>query len=157
MLFLASKLWAQEVAKQFNSRYIVNYLDLNNEVFYHKPDKIFSLHWHWKIPQEICNKYFIVGFHSADLPKFRGGSPIANQLKAGITKTKITAFRVTEKFDTGPILLKRDLLLNSNPDIMYNRLRNIVPEMIQQILDGNYAETPQNSDEATFYTRAQAS
>lgn len=154
-LFLSSRSWAQEVAKQFNSDYLVapeGFLEVQWEVI----DKIFSLHWHWRIPEELCSKYYIVGFHAADLPKFRGGSPIQNQLKRGITKTKLTAFRVTEKFDAGPILLKRDLSLDSDTNIMYNRFRNIVPEMIQQILDGNYVETPQDDSKATFFSRSDA-
>ena len=157
LMFLAARPWAQEVARQFNGDYITSPLDINNALWYNKPDIVFSLHWHWKIHPDLCNNFNIIGFHSADLPKFRGGSPIANQLKAGITRTKLTAFRVTEKFDAGNILLKRDLTLDSDPAIMYNRLRNIVPEMIQQIMDGNYVETPQDDTQATFHSRKDAS
>ena len=157
MLFLASKSWAQEVCRQFDGTYITEPAQYDKGFSdVRLGEKVFSLHWHWKMPDWIVNNHYVVGFHSADLPKFRGGSPIQNQLKAGITRTKITAFKVTERFDAGPILLKRDLSLDSNTDIMYNRLRNIVPEMIQQILDGNYVETPQDETQATFVTRADA-
>ena len=46
-----------------------------------------------------------------NLPKFRGGSPIQNQIIRGITKSKISAFRVNSVIDGGDICLKRHINL----------------------------------------------
>jgi methionyl-tRNA formyltransferase len=79
-------------------------------------ETIFFVHWHWKIPPEIHGKYNCIGFHATDLPFGRGGSPIKNLLKLGYKKTKITAFRIVEEMDAGPIYLKKTLSLKGTED-----------------------------------------
>ena len=54
------------------------------------PKLIFFPDWSWIIPNEIVQKYQCVCFHESNLPKFRGGSPIQNQIIRGIKKTKTT-------------------------------------------------------------------
>ena len=48
------------------------------------PKLIFFPDWSWIIPNEIVQKYQCVCFHESNLPKFRGSSPIQNQIIRGI-------------------------------------------------------------------------
>ena len=42
-----------------------------------------------------------------DLPYGRGGSPLQNLILKGKKTTKITAFKMIDKIDAGPIYLKK--------------------------------------------------
>jgi len=116
---------------------------------------VFFLHWSWKIPKEIFNKFDCVSFHPSPLPKYRGGSPIHNQLKDGITETKFTAFKTVEKMDAGDIYLQKDLSLEGNMDDIYKRMERLATEMIFNIIKNNPKPRPQTG-KPTFYTRARA-
>ena len=78
------------------------------------PKYIFFPDWSWMIPTEIVNNYKCICFHESNLPKFRGGSPIQNQIIRGIRKTKSTAFLMNEGLDEGDILLQRNLSLDGS-------------------------------------------
>ena len=75
-----------------------------------EPRYIFFPHWSWKIPKEIYEHYECVAFHMTDLPYGRGGSPLQNLIVREKYYTQISAFRVTEGMDEGPIYLKHPLL-----------------------------------------------
>ena len=101
------------------------------------PDYIFFPHWSWIIPEKIYENFKCIVFHMTDLPFGRGGSPLQNLIKRGITKTKISAIRVNSGIDTGDIYLKKDLDLCGTAEEIYIRASNIVfNEMIPEILEG---------------------
>ena len=75
------------------------------------PEYIFFPDWSWMIPKEIVENYRCVCFHESNLPKFRGGSPLQNQILRGITKTKTTAFFMKDGLDNGDIILQKNLSL----------------------------------------------
>ena len=57
-----------------------------------------------------------IQFHSSDLPKFKGGSPIQNQILKEIKKTKLTAFKINNIIDGGDICMKSNILLNGKAE-----------------------------------------
>ena len=73
------------------------------------PDYVFFTDWSWIVPKKIIDNFKCICFHESDLPKFRGGSPIQNQIIRGIKITKTTAFVMTNEIDAGEILLKKKL------------------------------------------------
>ena len=86
-------------------------------------DLIIFLGWSWIIPKDITNKYTCIGIHPSDLPKYRGGSPIQNQIINGVTKTKISLMTVSEKLDGGDIWLKHDLdLSGENIEVIFKEI-----------------------------------
>jgi len=86
--------------------------ELNKEIIYNiNPKWIFFPHWSWIIPPEIYKKYTCVVFHITDLPFGRGGSPLQNLISKKIYKTKISALKVTENLDAGPIYLKENFYI----------------------------------------------
>ena len=99
-----------------------------------KPQYIFFPDWSWKVPEEIVRNFNCVCFHESDLPKFRGGSPIQNQIIRGVKKTKTTAFLMNEGIDTGDILLKKNLSLEGNLTDIFIRMQKNDFEMTQKII-----------------------
>ena len=55
------------------------------------------------IPRRLYNNFLCIQFHSSNLPSFRGGSPIQNQIIKGLLKTKISALKVEKRLDSGKI------------------------------------------------------
>ena len=87
-----------------------------------KIDLIFVIGWSDILSDEIVDTYICVGMHPSDLPQYRGGSPIQNQIIDGITSTKASLFRLTSKLDVGGVYLKESLSLkgDSMDDIFLN-------------------------------------
>ena len=102
-----------------------------------KPRYIFFPHWSEKVPKNIINTFECVCFHETDLPYGRGGSPIQNLIILGHTKTVITALKMNEEFDSGPIYLKESLSLEGLAEEIYNRASIVVAEMIKTIITNN--------------------
>jgi len=116
------------------------------------PTMIFFPDWSWIIPSDIINNYKCVCFHESDLPKFRGGSPIQNQIILGIKKTKSTAFLMTEKLDDGDILLQKELSLEGNLTEIFDRMITNDYQMINEIIKGKFTLKKQKG-RSTFYKR----
>ena len=97
-------------------------------------EKIFIPHWSFKIPESIYRNFECVLFHMTDLPYGRGGSPLQNLIKLGHKRTKISAIKVIEGVDSGPIYLKRDLELNGTATEIFLRSSSIIFSMILEII-----------------------
>ena len=67
-------------------------------------------------------------------PKFRGGSPVQNQILKGLKKTKLCAFKVEKKLDSGDLCLKKDLNLNGSAEDIFKRIENIAFKEIKTSL-----------------------
>ena len=67
-----------------------------------------------------------IQFHASNLPLGRGGSPIQNQILLGVKKTKLSAFKISEKLDEGPVCLKRDLELKGRAIDIYKNIETII-------------------------------
>ncbi len=120
-----------------------------------QPLYIFFPHWSWLIPREIYSRWECVVFHMTDLPFGRGGSPLQNLLSRGIYHTKISALRVTDGVDEGPIYLKRDLdLSEGSAEEIYRRAAEIVfREMIPEIIKNRPVPTAQEGKGIYFPRR----
>jgi len=116
------------------------------------PKFIFFPDWSWKVDEKIIRDFKCVCFHVADLPKFRGGSPIQNQIIRGIVKTKTSAFFMTEKLDAGDILLKKDLSLKGSTDEIFERMIKNDYDMIVQIINNKFKIQKQKG-KPSFYRR----
>mgnify|MGYP003347168232 CR=1 FL=1 len=116
------------------------------------PKIIFFPDWSWIVPTEIVTNYKCVCFHESNLPKFRGGSPIQNQILRGIKKTKTTAFIMTDKLDAGDILLQQDLSLSGSISDIFSRMQKNDYEMIIKIIAGKY-EVKKQKSVTTIYKR----
>ena len=118
------------------------------------PRFVFFPHWSWVIPSSIYSSFECVLFHMTDLPYGRGGSPLQNLILEGNITTKISALRVTEGIDEGPIYCKRTLSLDGSAEAIYKRASDIVfTDMIPYILENAPAPTGQTGKPHIFSRR----
>lgn len=92
---------------------------------------IFFVGWSDIIDKEIYQKYDCFCYHPSDLPNYRGGSPIQNQIIDGILKTKGTLFKITNRIDGGDIYKKKILNLSGNMDNIFRNLHKNSHELIK--------------------------
>ena len=117
------------------------------------PKYIFFPHWSKKVDTKIVNNYECVCFHETDLPYGRGGSPIQNLILRNQKKTIITALKMTDKIDAGPIYLKKQLKLNGSAQQIYERASKKVYKMISIIVKKKIMPIAQKGNVVRFNRR----
>lgn len=117
------------------------------------PRYIFFLHWNWLVPKDIWARHECVCFHMTDLPYGRGGSPLQNLIVAGFQQTKLTALRMVEDLDAGPIYAKRSLSLEGRAEDIYLRAGETSWDMIRWIVDKEPETAPQEGEVTRFKRR----
>jgi methionyl-tRNA formyltransferase len=157
------KSWNIVNAKKLRSFYKNNYdvriitgkRDLSNKRLKKlNPRFVFFPHWSWIIPKNIYKEFECVVFHMTDLPFGRGGSPLQNLIERGVVNTKISAIRVDDGIDTGPIYLKRSLNLNGKASDIFIRFSEIVfKDMITHIVKNEPCPVPQKGKAVEFKRR----
>jgi methionyl-tRNA formyltransferase len=123
------------------------------EVAEFRPDYIFFLHWSWKVPAEIIRSHECVCFHMTDVPYGRGGSPLQNLIVRGHSHTKLTALRMVEEFDAGPVYLKEDLCLAGSAEEVFVRASRLSAQMIRTIIEMQPQPTEQMGEATVFRRR----
>ena len=120
------------------------------------PRYIFFFHWSWKVPVEILQEYECIGFHMADLPYGRGGTPLQNLILRGHKETMLSAFRLADEMDAGPIYLKENLSLEGSAENIYLRASLLAAQMVRRILEENPQPVPQEGEPTVFQRRKPA-
>jgi methionyl-tRNA formyltransferase len=111
------------------------------------PRYIFFLHWSWKVPAEIINRYDCVCFHMTDVPYGRGGSPLQNLIVRGHKTTKLTALKMVDEMDAGPVYFKEDLSIEKgSAEEIYIRATYKEAEMIKRIISEEMEPVPEESE-----------
>jgi len=117
------------------------------------PRYVFFLHWSWMVPSSIVDAFECVCFHMTDLPFGRGGTPLQNLIARGHRETVMTAFRMTDELDAGPIYLKRPLSLEDSAQEIYLRATEVSAAMIARIVAEEPEPAPQTGEVTTFTRR----
>lgn len=117
------------------------------------PRYIFFPHWSLIVPTKILNTYECVCFHETDLPYGRGGSPIQNLILEGHKSSKLSALRMIDKLDAGPIYLKKNISLEGSAQEIYKRNATAVAEMIKEIIAKNPKPVEQKGKIVNFKRR----
>jgi methionyl-tRNA formyltransferase len=116
------------------------------------PRYVFFPHWSWRVPGEITRAFECVCFHESDVPYGRGGSPIQNLIMGGHGTTVISAIRMTDEFDGGPVYMKRPLSLVGRAQEIFERAAQIVVDMMHEMALTEPLPLPQTG-EATYFIR----
>ena len=157
-LFCAYREWALQLYDKLKKKYkVFVLLDKPKKLTFEyvkkiNPKLIFFPDWSWIVPNDIINNYRCICFHESNLPKFRGGSPIQNQIIRYIEKTKTTAFLMTKGLDEGYILLQKELSLKGSLQDIFERMQNNDYNMIIKIIQGRYKARKQHG-KPTVYKR----
>lgn len=119
----------------------------------HDPRYIFFMHWSWKVPAAIVARRECVNFHMTDLPFGRGGSPLQNLILRGHRATRLSAFRMTDEIDAGPVYLKEDLSLDGTAREILERASRLSAAMIERIVRERPQPRPQHGEVVAFRRR----
>ena len=117
------------------------------------PSLILFYGWSTIIPKRIINEYRCLMLHPSKLPKFRGGSPLQNQIIRGLQSTYVTIFKMNNNIDEGNILINKRISLKGNMDEILFRIESVGIELTKIILSKNLKEKPQDNKKATYYKR----
>ena len=119
-----------------------------------KPDLILFYGWSWNVSKKLTEKFNCLMLHPSDLPKFRGGSPIQNQIINGIVKTKITIFLMNDFMDEGDIVMQKGLDLSGTIDDIFKRIEKSGYELTKKIIMDGITETKKQSQKnVSLYKR----
>ncbi len=104
-----------------------------------------------RIPQHGC-----INIHASLLPRWRGAAPIQRALLEGDTETGISIMQMDQGLDTGAILLKRALPIESHDTTatLHDKLADLGGKCIVETLvlleQGKLIPEPQNDAEACY-------
>ena len=90
------------------------------------------------LPKEILNmpKYGCVNVHASLLPKYRGAAPIQWALFNGDEKTGVTIMYMDEGMDTGDIITKEEIFIQSsdNAGSLFEKLSKLGSKTLLKVL-----------------------
>lgn len=118
-----------------------------------QPNFVFFLHWRWIVPKSIIDRVECICFHMTDVPFGRGGSPLQNLIARGHKSTRLTALRMVEQLDAGPVYMKKTLNLDGPAHAIYKRASALSWEMIEEIILERPQPRPQQGDPIEFRRR----
>ncbi len=119
---------------------------------------IFFVGWSEIISENIIKKYDCYCIHPSDLPRYRGGSPLQNQILDNVLDSAVTLFKMNLKLDAGPIYKKYYLSLEGSLADIFSRISVIgsvlINSLIEEIEEGlNIKLNEQDEKLATYRKR----
>lgn len=106
------------------------------------------------IPQSVLGipPHQSINLHPSLLPKYRGSSPIQWAIANGDTLTGVTILYVSEKMDSGDIILQREVSIAPDSDavsmeaVLAAEGADLLMEAVEQIRTGTVCASVQNDD-----------
>jgi len=152
--------WALNIYESLKkkTKHKIKIINKNKNISYSEikkfnPNYILFYGWSDKIPNKIISKYFCIMLHPSPLPKFRGGSPLQNQIIRNIKSSKVTLFKMNENIDAGPIMLTHKLSLEGCLNKIFIRLTQIGLKLTLKVLKNQFTLKDQNHKNATYFIR----
>lgn len=122
-----------------------------------RPDLILFYGWSWKVPSWVIDNYVSLCLHPSPLPKYRGGSPIQNQILAGELESAVSIFKMTKELDAGPLCAQVKFPLIGSMQEILSRIRNIgvdeTQRIINEYMNGGIKYWPQRGKSTVFRRR----
>lgn len=165
VVFCGYRPWAKKIFSKISTHKNINVVYKINTYEEYKTiedqlgdniDLILFIGWSWIIPSKITNRYLCLGIHPSDLPNYRGGSPIQNQIIDGIINTKITLITLSDRLDGGDIWLKENLSLEGEKiDIIFKHITKSSINLLNKFFSNypNIKPIKQNLSKGSYYKR----
>ena len=118
-----------------------------------KPDLILFYGWSWIVSEKLLNDYKCLMLHPSPLPKYRGGSPIQNQIIAGNKKSKVSIFIMNSEIDSGDIVSQDNISLEGTLDSIFEQIEKVGIRLTLKVIKNGLKAKPQNHNEATYFNR----
>jgi len=141
-----------------NTHFITSKEEFSQEkVFEINPELILWYGWSWMIPEEIVEKFYCVMLHPSPLPKYRGGSPIQNQIINGEKESAVTLFKINKDIDAGDIIYQEPFSLEGDLKEVLSRIVKVGSHLTNKMIYNFYNLDLQKQDheKATLYKRRQ--
>ena len=127
---------------------------LEKKILKVNPDIILFYGWSWIIKKKIFKNYDCFMLHPSPLPKYRGGSPIQNQIIRDEKNSAVTIFKVNEIIDGGDIYFQKKILLTGSLSEIFERIIKEGTKGTLKILNKKKNKTKkQNHNIATYFKR----
>jgi methionyl-tRNA formyltransferase len=122
------------------------------------PDLIVVVAFGQKIPPEILElpPYGCINVHASLLPRWRGAAPIQAAIMAGDAETGVSIMYMDEGWDTGDIILKREVEIEpaETGGSLHDKLAKLGAETllnaIRLLAEGKATRTPQPEEGACY-------
>ncbi|MBS6602540.1 MAG: hypothetical protein KH301_02120 [Brachyspira sp.] len=124
-----------------------------DDIINFNPDMILFYGWSQIIKSSILKNFKCIMLHPAPLPKYRGGTPIQNQIIRGEIKSAVTLFLMDEGIDTGDIILQEEISFEGHLFDILDRMTTVGLKLTKKMLAGEYSLTPQDNANATYFKR----
>jgi methionyl-tRNA formyltransferase len=153
--------WALNIYRQINSDFSEHLFLMQlskddfslDEVARFSPDLVLFYGWSDIIAPEVISEYNCLMLHPSPLPKYRGGSPIQNQIINGEVDSAVSIFLMDDGIDTGPIVRQKYLSLRGEIPDIFRRLEIIGYELTADIIQVGLNPVAQSGDDATYFSR----
>jgi methionyl-tRNA formyltransferase len=103
------------------------------------PDILVSAAHRWILPPDVLAipRLGAVGLHPSLLPAYRGSWPLWWALVNGEREVGVTAFRMSEEIDGGPILRQKRLSVRRDESFshLYERVAPLAGEILNELID----------------------
>ena len=117
-------------------------------------DTIFFIGWSWIVDEKLLESSRCICMHPSALPKYRGGSPIQNQIIDGVTDSAVTFFIMDNELDHGRILWQEEMKLVGSLTYIFAKMSILGRFGIEFILDNPEHEGyEQDHSQATICKR----
>jgi methionyl-tRNA formyltransferase len=130
----------------------------NSEIKY-----VFTMTFPWKLSEKMIQQYpdRFFNFHYGLLPEMRGCDPVFESLRQQKKETGITIHAIEKNIDTGIVLLKKTLPINSNMThgMLCTNLSHLGAHMLRELLEVLTADkkgTAQDEMLANYYKKPTA-
>jgi len=119
--------------------------DLSEEILRDSENcTVFVPHYSRIINLSIFPNVRFIGFHTGNLPRDRGGSPIQNKIINQEYITEVSAIALEDKIDSGAIYTKRKVdLSEGNIEFILRKISVLVASMMTEIVLYNLKPAPQ--------------
>lgn len=121
-----------DLIKNLGMEYTTEFIRQNfvyNKILKFQPDLILSIYFRDIVPNKVlnCAKIACVNLHSALLPEYKGCFASFWAIMNGEKETGITYHYMTEKVDSGNIILQEKFIIDNNETAysLYNRLLSL--------------------------------
>lgn len=158
-IFASSKCWNRPRFQELSEKnigtwiYVSNVKELEEATEKFRAKYIFFLHWNWLVPESILQKYECVCFHMTDVPYGRGGSPLQNLILAGHKTTQLSALKMVNEMDAGPVYIKVPLSLEGSAQEIYVKAGELSADIIEWMIEHEPVPIPQEGEVVLFKRR----
>ena len=150
----AKEIYTQLVKDRSHIFYSFDEFNYNEKIIQAvSPDIVLYYGWSSIIGDEMISKFRCLMLHPSPLPKYRGGSPLQNQIIRGEKDSAVTIFQMSNGIDDGPLLAQAPISLEGSLDDIFSRIIEVGVQETRRILKGEYRLTDQNHKDATFFKR----